>query len=84
MFFAGLFMGYIETFMYRYIYNLGATSTVIALTVVVAAPLEIILNLFSQNISKIIRHSTTISLCLMFYPLRLFSKSCDFLFGLSF
>ncbi|XP_047499022.1 major facilitator superfamily domain-containing protein 9-like isoform X2 [Penaeus chinensis] len=46
----GMFIGYIETFMYRYLSDLGASPFLISLTVTVGAPLELPFTLVSSSL----------------------------------
>ncbi|XP_066984656.1 uncharacterized protein [Macrobrachium rosenbergii] len=52
LFAAGMFTGYFETFMYRYLHELGASEILIGMTVTVGAPFEFIMTLVTCNLAK--------------------------------
>ncbi|XP_064089192.1 major facilitator superfamily domain-containing protein 6-like [Macrobrachium nipponense] len=52
LFVAGMFTGYFETFMFRYLHELGASEALLGLTVTVGAPFEFIMTLVTCNFAK--------------------------------
>ncbi|XP_064089330.1 major facilitator superfamily domain-containing protein 6-like [Macrobrachium nipponense] len=72
---AGMFIGYIETFMYRYLSGLGATPVLIGLTVTIGAPFEFILTLITSFFAKLVGHPPLIMFGLLAYAVRFLGLS---------
>ncbi|XP_066984651.1 major facilitator superfamily domain-containing protein 6-like [Macrobrachium rosenbergii] len=67
---AGMFIGYIETFMYRYLFALGATPVLIGLTVTIGAPFEFVLTLITSYFTNLVGHPPIIVFGLLAYAVR--------------
>nr|XP_053655060.1 uncharacterized protein LOC128704073 isoform X2 [Cherax quadricarinatus] len=72
---AGVLIGYLETFMYRYLVNLGASSMLVSLTVTVGAPFELLLTLLTSHLVRHIGHAPLIMFGLSAYAVRLVGLS---------
>ncbi|KAK4306124.1 hypothetical protein Pmani_022030 [Petrolisthes manimaculis] len=72
---AGVFFGYLETFMYRYLVSLGASPVLVSLTVTVGAPFELVLTLFTSYIVSKVGHEPLIMFGLLAHAVRLFGLS---------
>lgn len=66
-----MFIGYIETFMYRYLFDLGASQLLIGLTVTVGAPFELVFTLVAASVVAKVGHAHVIMLGLLAYSVRL-------------
>ncbi|XP_069983539.1 major facilitator superfamily domain-containing protein 6-like [Penaeus vannamei] len=71
----GMFIGYIETFMYRYLFDLGASQLLIGLTVTVGAPFELVFTLVAASVVAKVGHAHVIMLGLLAYSVRLLGFS---------
>ncbi|XP_069156153.1 major facilitator superfamily domain-containing protein 6 [Procambarus clarkii] len=72
---AGVFIGYLETFMYRYLFSLGASNILIGLTVTVGAPFELIITLVTSYFVRLMGHAPLIMAGLSAYAVRLVGMS---------
>ncbi|XP_068249756.1 major facilitator superfamily domain-containing protein 6-like [Palaemon carinicauda] len=72
---AGMFVGYLETFMYRYLFALGATPFLIGLTVTVGAPFEFVLTIAASYFTKRIGYVPLIVFGLLAYGIRFLGLS---------
>lgn len=63
-------MGYAETFMYLFMHKLGATSTLIGLTVTVGACFEVLLQLMSTPITEFLNYVHVIAIGLLLFGVR--------------
>lgn len=71
----GVFFGYMETFMYRYLILLGGSKVLVGLTVTVGAPFEFIVTILTSYIVGKVGHAPIIMLGLLAQAVRLFGKS---------
>ncbi|XP_042887952.1 uncharacterized protein LOC122263552 isoform X2 [Penaeus japonicus] len=72
---AGVFIGYLETFMYRFLSDLSASPLLISLTVTVGAPFELLLTLVAASVVDRLGHAHVIMLGLLAYAVRLLGFS---------
>ncbi|KAG7168238.1 Major facilitator superfamily domain-containing protein 6-like 9 [Homarus americanus] len=75
MLLAGVVMGYLETFIYRYLGSLGGSPLLLSLTVAVVAPLNFFLTLASSFLVNLLGHAALISLGLFVISFRMFVYS---------
>ncbi|XP_042242463.1 uncharacterized protein LOC121879761 isoform X2 [Homarus americanus] len=68
---AGMMGGYAETYMYRYLYNLGGNTVLISLTVTLGAPFECFFMLVTSYFVSLIGHAPLIMIGLFAYVIRL-------------
>lgn len=66
-----MFIGYLETFMYRFLSDLSASPLLISLTVTVGAPFELLLTLVAASVVDRLGHAHVIMLGLLAYAVRL-------------
>ncbi|KAG7157700.1 Major facilitator superfamily domain-containing protein 6-B-like [Homarus americanus] len=67
--------GYAETYMYRYLYNLGGNTVLISLTVTLGAPFECFFMLVTSYFVSLIGHAPLIMIGLFAYVIRLLGMS---------
>ncbi|XP_071536271.1 uncharacterized protein [Panulirus ornatus] len=72
---AGMFIGYLETFMYRFLFDLGASKVLIGLTVTVGAPFELVFNIITSYFVGLVGHPPLIAVGLFAYAVRLIGYS---------
>ncbi|XP_064089111.1 major facilitator superfamily domain-containing protein 6-like isoform X2 [Macrobrachium nipponense] len=72
---AGMYVGYIETFMYRYLSDLGATPVLIGLTVTIGAPFEFILTIVTSFFLKLVGHPQLIVIGMLSFVIRFLGLS---------
>ncbi|KAK8405616.1 hypothetical protein O3P69_001854 [Scylla paramamosain] len=72
---AGVFFGFLETFMYRYIFSLGGDNRLLGLTVTVGTPFEFILNLLASFLVPYTGHASIIMFGLLGHAIRLLGFS---------
>ncbi|XP_042242462.1 major facilitator superfamily domain-containing protein 6-B-like isoform X1 [Homarus americanus] len=72
---AGMMGGYAETYMYRYLYNLGGNTVLISLTVTLGAPFECFFMLVTSYFVSLIGHAPLIMIGLFAYVIRLLGMS---------
>lgn len=71
---AGIFFGFLETYMYRYLSGLGASPVLVGLTVTVGAPFEVVLTLLASYLVPLTGHAPIIVFGLFGHAVRLFGK----------
>lgn len=72
---AGVFFGFLETYMYRYIFSLGGDNQLLGLTVTVGTPFEFILNLLASFLVPYTGHASIIMFGLLGHAIRLLGFS---------
>ncbi|XP_045138797.1 uncharacterized protein LOC123520531 [Portunus trituberculatus] len=72
---AGVFFGFLETFMYRYIFSLGGDNKLLGLTVTVGTPFELIFNLLASFLVPYTGHAAIIMFGLVGHAIRLLGFS---------
>ncbi|XP_050738506.1 major facilitator superfamily domain-containing protein 6-like isoform X1 [Eriocheir sinensis] len=72
---AGIFFGFLETYMYRYLSGLGASPVLVGLTVTVGAPFEVVLTLLASYLVPLTGHAPIIVFGLFGHAVRLFGFS---------
>ncbi|XP_071534172.1 uncharacterized protein [Panulirus ornatus] len=72
---AGIFSGYLETFMYRYLSSLGASHLLLGLTVTVGAPFGWVLNLVASCLVGLVGHASLLTLGLVALSVKMLGLS---------
>ncbi|XP_068249760.1 major facilitator superfamily domain-containing protein 6-like isoform X2 [Palaemon carinicauda] len=71
-FFAGMFQGYFETFMYLFLFDLGGSTELLGLTVTVGAPFEFVMTLVTCNLAKSFGYGPFITLGVLLHAVHHF------------
>ncbi|XP_068243266.1 major facilitator superfamily domain-containing protein 6-like [Palaemon carinicauda] len=72
LFFAGMFSGYFETFMYLFLFDLGGSTELLGLTVTVGAPFEFVMTLVTCNMAKSFGYGPFITLGVLLHAVHHF------------